>query len=59
MKKLIKRRNKPYYKMINTVGKRIACIAVLVLVVSSVTIMNVDAFRSLFSDFFVNTYEKY
>lgn len=59
MKKLIKRRNKPYYRMINTVGKRIACISVLILVASSLMIMNVDALRNLFSDFFVNTYEKY
>ncbi|MDE6502086.1 MAG: DUF4367 domain-containing protein [Ruminococcus sp.] len=58
MKKLINRRNKPYYKIINTSGKRVACVAVTVLIVSSVTILNVDALRNMFSDFFVNTYEK-
>ena len=59
MKKLINRRNKPYYRMINTAGKRTACAAVVVLVVSSVTIMNVEALRNAFSDFFVSIYEKF
>ncbi|MCM1316438.1 MAG: DUF4367 domain-containing protein [Alistipes senegalensis] len=59
MKKLINRRNKPYYKIINTAGKRTACAAVVVLVVSSVTIMNVEALRNAFSDFFVSIYEKF
>ena len=59
MQKLIKRRNKPYYKIINTVGKRIACIAVIILVASSVTIFSVEAFRNAVADFFVNIYEKF
>lgn len=59
MKKLINRRNKPYYKIINTAGKRVACVAVIVLIASSVTIMNVDALRNAFSDFFVTIYEKF
>ncbi len=59
MKELINRRNKPYYKIINTAGKRIACIAMIVLIASSVTIMNVEALRNAFSDFFVNTYKKF
>lgn len=59
MKKLIKRRNKPYYKMINTFGKRTACAAAVMLILSSVTIMNVDALRNAFSDFFIRTYEKF
>ncbi len=59
MRKLIKRRNKPYYKMINTFGKRTACAATVVLILSSVTIMNVDALRNAFSDFFLRIYEKF
>lgn len=59
MKKLISRRNKPYYKIINTAGKRTACAAVIVLVSSSVTIMNVEALRNAFSDFFISIYEKF
>ena len=59
MKKLINRRNKPYYKIINTAGKRVACAAVIVLIASSITLMNVDALKNAFSDFFVNTYKKF
>lgn len=59
MKKLISRRKKPYYKIINTAGKRTACAAVIVLVSSSVTIMNVEALRNAFSDFFISIYEKF
>lgn len=59
MKKLINRRSKPYYKLINTTGKRTACAAVIVLVASSVTIMNVEALRNEFSDFFISIYEKF
>lgn len=59
MKKLINRRNKPYYRIINTIGKRTACAAVIFLVASSVTIMNIEALRNEFSDFFINIYEKF
>ena len=59
MQKLIKRRNKPYYRMINTFGKRIACIALIILVASSATILSVDALRNTVADFFVSTYEKF
>ena len=59
MQKLIKRRNKPYYKIINTVGKRVACIVVIVLLASSVTVLSVDALRNAVADFFVNIYEKF
>jgi hypothetical protein len=59
MQKLIKRRNKPYYRMINTFGKRVACIALIILVASSVTILSVDALRNTVADFFVSTYEKF
>lgn len=59
MQKLIKRRNKPYYKIINTVGKRVACIIVIVLIASSVTVLSVDALRNAVADFFVSIYEKF
>lgn len=59
MKKLINRRNKPYYRIINTARKRTACAAVVFLIASSVTIMNVDALRNTFSDFFVDIHEKF
>ncbi|MDE5830275.1 MAG: DUF4367 domain-containing protein [Clostridia bacterium] len=59
MKKLINRRSKPYYRIINTAKKRTACATVVILVASSVTIMNVDALRNTFSDFFVSIYKKF
>ena len=59
MQKLIKRRNKPYYRMINTFGKRVACIALIILVASTVTILSVDALRNAVADFFVSIYEKF
>lgn len=59
MKKLINRRSKPYYKIINTARKRIACVAVVILAASLVTIMNVDALRNPLSDFFISIFEKF
>jgi hypothetical protein len=59
MQKLIKRRKKPYYKLINTFGKRVACILAIFLIASSVTIMSVDALRNTVANFFVEIYEKF
>lgn len=59
IKKLIKRRNKPYYRIINTVSKRVVCIAVIILVASSVTVMSVGVLRNAVADFFVSIYEKF
>lgn len=59
MKRLIKRRNKPYYRIVNTSVKRAACIAAAVLIVSSTAIMSVDALRNAFIDFIVSVYEKF
>lgn len=59
MEKLIKRRKKPYYKMVNTFGKRAACFAAGVLVAFTLTIMNVEAFRNAFIDFFIRIFEKF
>lgn len=59
MKKLIKRRKKPYYRIINTVGKRVACALLAFLVASSVTVLSVKALREAFADFFISIYEKF
>lgn len=59
MQKLVKRRKKPYYKLINTVGKRVACIVIAFLVASSVTILSVEALRNAVADFFVSIFEKF
>lgn len=59
MSMLIERRKKPYYKLINTFGKRAACIIVGSVIASSLTIMNVDALRESFIRFIVNTFERF
>lgn len=56
MDKLIKRQRKPYYKLINTAGKRVACFIVLLLVASFTTVISVDAFRGAFKDFFMEIF---
>lgn len=53
MNTLIRRRNKPYYRIINTAGKRIACIAGAVLIISTFSVLKADAIRSAFNDFTV------
>lgn len=58
MQKLIKAEKKPYYVIINTVGKRVACIIIAVLV-SFAAMMSVDAIREPFIEYVVNTFEKY
>lgn len=62
MAKLIKRQRKPYFKLICTTGRRVACIVVLMLVVfaSSLTVKAVreavyDFIMSIFSDHTVVT----
>lgn len=59
IEKLINRRRKPYFRMINTVGKRAACIALAIFIASATTVMSVDALRNavfnFFSDLFGST----
>lgn len=59
MEKLIKRQKKPYYKIINTAGKRAACIAVAALILSFSTVMGVDALRNAFKNFIIKIFSTY
>jgi len=59
MSRLIKRRSKPYFMMINTAGKRAACFIIGIVVASSLAIVNVEALRNAFVDFFMNIFEKF
>lgn len=59
MQKLISRREKPYYLIINTVGKRAACVMLAVLIAFTVTVMNVDALRYAFHGFIIYSSRKY
>ena len=56
MDKLISRRKKPYYILINTAFKRVAVIIIAFISISAVTVLSVDALRDLFKDFFVNIF---
>lgn len=58
MKKLINRRKKPYYMLINTAWKRAVC-AVMAIIVSTTIVMQVEAVRNLFKDFFAYIYERF
>ena len=54
MDKLIRRRRKPYYRFINTAGKRVAVIALAFLTISFTTVMSVEALRTPFLDFIMS-----
>ena len=56
MSKLIKRRRKPYFRMINTVGKRAACIALAIFIASATTVMSVEALRNAVFNFFISIF---
>lgn len=56
--KLIRLEKKPYYVLINTVGKRIACIIILIFTMMMTTVFSVKALRDPFINFIVSTYEK-
>jgi len=54
MNKLIGRQRKPYYQMINTASKRVACIFIVIFIAAFTTIMSVSALRNAFKDFFMS-----
>ena len=56
MQKLIRRRRIPYFKMINTVGKRVAVFAVTFLIISMTTVMSVKALREPFLYFIMSIF---
>lgn len=59
MSALIKRRKKPYYSLINTVGKRVAVIILAVLLALSGTVFSVKAWREPVVNFFIEVYETF
>ena len=56
--KLIGLEKKSYFILINTFGKRVACIIILIFTVLMTTIFSVKALREPFINFIVSTYEK-
>lgn len=59
MQKLINKEKKPYYYLINTVGKRVACVIIAVLLALTSVTFGVKAIREAVIDFFVETFEKF
>lgn len=55
MDKLIKRRNKPYFKLICTGGRRAACI-IIAIIILSVSSLSVGAVREAIHDFIMNIF---
>lgn len=59
MSKLIRLRKKPFYMIINTAGKRAACLIIGILVIAMTTIMSVEALRTAFFNFFIEFFDDY
>ena len=55
MRRLIKRQRKPNFRLISTAGRRAACIALAIVVVSA-SAMSVKAVRKTFFDFVTNVF---
>lgn len=56
MQKLIRRRSKPYYMLISTGLRRVACVIIMFLIVSFSTVMSVEALRKPFLDFLASIF---
>ncbi len=54
---LIKRRKKPYYKLINSTRKRVACFILILLLCLSATALAFDSVRSAVANFFVSIFD--
>lgn len=59
MQKLLNRASKPYYYFINTVGKRVAVITVILLIALTTTVFSVEAIRKPIIEFFVTIFEQF
>lgn len=59
MQKLIQRQKRFYFSYINTVGKRVACIVLVVFIGLFATVFSVDAFREPIINFIVETHKKF
>ena len=55
MDKLIRRRNKPYFNLICTGGRRAACIAAVIIILSASS-LSVEAVREVVHDFFMSIF---
>lgn len=59
MERLIKQQKKPYYHMVNTIGKRVAIIILTFMVAATTLVCSVEAFRRPVFNFVVEVYETF
>jgi len=59
MNNLIRNYKKPYYKLINSVGKRVAVLVFTLLIAISATVFSVEALRNNVFDFLINIYNDF
>lgn len=59
MARLVKSQKKPYYYMINTAAKRVACIIIAFVAVLTTLTFSVKALREPVVDFFLKTYRRF
>lgn len=59
MQRLIQRQSRPYYYLVNTVGKRVACILLIFLITLTSITFGVKAIREAVIEFFVKTFDRF
>lgn len=59
MQKILNQARKPYYYLINTVGKRVAVIAIVFLIALTTTVFSVEALRKPVIEFFVTIFDQF
>ena len=58
MKKLIKRQSRPYFNLISTAGRRVACVIVAMIVLSA-SALSVEAVRNAVYDFIIKIFSNH
>lgn len=59
MNRLIRAQRKPYYSMVNTIGKRVAVIIIAIFIILTSTVLNVKALCDPVINFFIEVYEEF
>ena len=59
MQRLIKRQKKPYFKLINTVAKRVAIIIAAIIIALTSTVLSVDSLREKIKNFVIETFSNF
>jgi hypothetical protein len=59
MEKLLRFSRKPYFRFVNTAGKRVAVFVLAIITALTLTTFSVEAFRKPFINFVISVYEKF